>query len=92
MEPTYKTRGNQSASESLDTLAVAPFSGACVNNTQRSREQTEAALYELVQRGLTEAIMYLEKRSRVSAMLEERGELVDFLRRNLRASTNTWRK
>ena len=36
--------------------------------------------------------MYSEERSRVGLMLEERGELVEVPRQNVRASTNTWRK
>ena len=89
VESTYANRGKPSASKSVDTRAVALFSAVCVNDTQRSCEQIEAALYERVQRGLTGGIMYLEERSRVSVMLEELGELVDVLRQNVRASTNT---
>ena len=36
--------------------------------------------------------MYSEERSRVGLMLEEQGELVEVVRRNVRASPNTWGK
>ena len=52
-----------------------------------SSEQTECVHHEL-----TRGIMYAEERSRVGLMLEERGELVEVLRRNVRASPDIWRK
>ena len=45
-----------------------------------------------VQHELTRDIMYSEEKSRVRLMLQERSELVEVLRQNVRASTNTWRK
>ena len=52
-----------------------------------STEQAESVHYEL-----TRDIMYSEEKSRVRLMLQERGELVEILRRNVRASTNIWLK
>ena len=92
VELSCGNRGKRNVSRSLDTRAVAPFSAACANDTQQSHEQAEPALYNGVQCRFTEGIMYLEERTIVSVMLEERGDLMDVLRRNVRACTNIWCK
>ena len=56
----------------------------------RSIHNSEQA--ESVQHELTRDIMYSEDKSRVRLMLQERGELLEVLRRNVRAITNTWLK
>ena len=56
----------------------------------RSIQSSEGT--ECLQHELTRGIMYSEERSRVGLMLKERGELVEVLWRNVRASPNTWRK
>ena len=50
-----------------------------------SSEQTKRA-----QNVLTGGIIYSEERSRVGFMLEARGDLVEVLRQNVRASPSTW--
>ena len=80
VEFPYGNLGKPNVLKSLDRRTVAPLSASCVNDTQKSCEQTGASLYEHMQCGVAEGIMYLEERSRVHGMLEERGELVDVLR------------
>ena len=85
-------RGSRSiagAPQTLTTCSSTPRTSQDLPEIRsiHSSEQTERVRHEL-----TRGIMYSEERSRVGLMLEERGELVEVLRRNVRASPNTWRK